>query len=654
MKSLAVVVATIATLVAACGDDHNHEHAHAKRSQPGATQPNVWPTTPLVWGDVNFIHTTDSHGWLIGHTKATYPEPNYSGDFGDFSSFVTHMKLQALERGVDLLLIDSGDLHDGTGLSDGYPSGGTDGHESNKFFFDLPYDILAIGNHELYDYNVAYDMWKNFAPKWNGKYLSSNVNITVNDSTGAAVSVPVGSRYRKFKTLFGRKVTALGVLYNFSGNSANTTVQYVANMVKESWFIDAIQEAPDFFLLVGHMPVSKDNWPTVFNAIRAVHPTTPIVIFGGHTHIRDCTQLDSRSMSLESGRYMETLGWMSMKLPKHDTNSSAPLNFTRRYLDPNRNTYKFHTGAAIFDTPVGVAITKGITALSKAFNISYVFGTAPQDYYLSRVPFPSNQSVLSLFADEVMPTALSIVNPNRSSVPFTAIANAGSQRFDLYAGEFTRNDQFVVSPFNDNFLYVTVPYSVGSQVLTHLNGGTAPGRKRLFDKTSSEEMIHRRFAQDTTFEPRGRRWLGTPDAPETEEEYARGVVDGRYNQWLKDQWEKRDDAMLARAEAIAAAVNTTLSLGYVTSDSCPGVGDDVAHTPIPYYGSPNYIGSPLPTGLAPTDLMDVVFLDFFESSVLSIVNGLQTTKNYTASDVFSYGNAQTNTVFGIFAEAKWN
>lgn len=34
-----------------------------------------------------------------------------SGDFGDFASFVSHMKLQALERGVDLLLIDSGLLY---------------------------------------------------------------------------------------------------------------------------------------------------------------------------------------------------------------------------------------------------------------------------------------------------------------------------------------------------------------------------------------------------------------------------------------------------------------------------------------------------------------------------------------------------------------
>jgi 2',3'-cyclic-nucleotide 2'-phosphodiesterase (5'-nucleotidase family) len=49
----------------------------------------------------------------------------------------------------------------------------------------------------------------------------------------------------------------------------------------------------------------------VHSAIRALHPDTPIMIFGGHTHIRDCVQYDGRTMALESGRYMETVGWMS-------------------------------------------------------------------------------------------------------------------------------------------------------------------------------------------------------------------------------------------------------------------------------------------------------------------------------------------------------
>lgn len=78
------------------------------------------------------------------------------------------MKVLAAEKGVDLLLIDSGDLHDGTGLTDGYPAGGIDAHDvstdfaaqdtrvflnadyyitiqANKFVLELPYDVMAIG-----------------------------------------------------------------------------------------------------------------------------------------------------------------------------------------------------------------------------------------------------------------------------------------------------------------------------------------------------------------------------------------------------------------------------------------------------------------------------------------------------------------------------
>jgi 2',3'-cyclic-nucleotide 2'-phosphodiesterase (5'-nucleotidase family) len=58
-----------------------------------------------------------------------------------------------------LLLVDSGDLHDGTGLTDGFPPGGVNGHEATKFYRQLPYDVMSIGNHELYKYNVAYDMY---------------------------------------------------------------------------------------------------------------------------------------------------------------------------------------------------------------------------------------------------------------------------------------------------------------------------------------------------------------------------------------------------------------------------------------------------------------------------------------------------------------
>lgn len=59
---------------------------------------------------------------------------------------------------------------------------------------------------------------------------------------------------------------------------------------------------------------------------------------------------------------------------------------------------------------------------------------------------------------------------------------------------------------------------------------------------------------------------------EEAELYARGWVGTRYNAWLEEM-----DRRALGTERRAAA-NATL--GYVTSDSCPGVGDDTMHAPL--------------------------------------------------------------------------
>ena len=73
---LAFVPVVLLRLSSACpGGDHDHGRLHGRRAFP--TGPITPPTRPLVWGDVNVIHTTDTHGWLLGHQKASAPEPNY-------------------------------------------------------------------------------------------------------------------------------------------------------------------------------------------------------------------------------------------------------------------------------------------------------------------------------------------------------------------------------------------------------------------------------------------------------------------------------------------------------------------------------------------------------------------------------------------------
>ena len=101
---------------------------------------------------------------------------------------------------------------------------------------------------------------------------------------------------------------SFGVLYDFAGNTNVTKVFKAAQLVQQSWFINAVNynQPIDLFLVIGHNPVrpgTGGTFGTIYNAIRAVHPTTPIQAFGGHSHIRDFVAYDETSTGLESGRY---------------------------------------------------------------------------------------------------------------------------------------------------------------------------------------------------------------------------------------------------------------------------------------------------------------------------------------------------------------
>lgn len=74
----------------------------------------------------------------------------------------------------------AGDLHDGIGLSD---ATSPNGNISNAVFENIGYDLLTIGNHELYLTNIAYETFIQFSKHYGEKYMTSNVQI-LNNVTG--------------------------------------------------------------------------------------------------------------------------------------------------------------------------------------------------------------------------------------------------------------------------------------------------------------------------------------------------------------------------------------------------------------------------------------------------------------------------------------
>ncbi|OZJ06887.1 hypothetical protein BZG36_00238 [Bifiguratus adelaidae] len=536
-----------------------------KRQQPGVPTTPTLDLRPLHWGDVNFIHTTDTHGWLEGHLK----EENYNADLGDFYSFVVNMKKLSSHYKKDLFVVDTGDTHDVN--------------------------------------NITKDIYNNFAPKWHGRYLTSNVYIK--DATSNK-TVPIGEKYTYFEGHFGTKVLAFGFLYDFTGNGNLSVVTKVESEVNQTWFKDALhQHQPDIIAVIGHVPIRQAEFAVVYKAIRIVYPYMPIAFLGGHSHIRDFKVFDNWAGGIESGRYLETIGWFSIDGVKSNAhrhvkqdwkthNPPANLTFSRRYLDTNRETYIFHSelkDAKHFDSQKGVDLTKTITEERKLLNTSFVYGCAPHDYYLNRVPATNDYSIYSLITNEILPKV--VVNASRPN-PATVIINSGSQRFDLFKGPFTVDDTYIVSPFTDHFKYVTAPFSSASKVLAQLNNG----------KYNKRDVI-----------PTG------------------AVL---------------PNEITFRNFAFHNITNATLTPGYTTTGDLGTDGDDTKHSSIPYVNQPEYVASALPTNATADTPIDVVYLDYFESSVISVlqsIDGKNYTGGYYRSDLMT-----TNTMYPPFAEKYWS
>ena len=68
---------------------------------------------PIQWKAVNLLHLTDVHSFIAGNRHE-----GIDSDYGDLLSFIGHMHDLADERGVDLFVVNTGDIVDGTGMSD--------------------------------------------------------------------------------------------------------------------------------------------------------------------------------------------------------------------------------------------------------------------------------------------------------------------------------------------------------------------------------------------------------------------------------------------------------------------------------------------------------------------------------------------------------
>ena len=529
-------------------------------------------------------------------------------------------------------------------------------------FENVDYDLLTIGNHELYVTEIAYETFNQFSKVYDDKYLTSNVQIK-NPTTGAWEYI--GHQYRYFTTEQGLRIMAFGVLFDFTGNSNVSKVIKAADMVQQPWFSQAVNftKPIDLFMVIGHNPVrttvSSSTFGTVVGAIRKLRPDVPIQGFGGHTHIRDFVVYDNKATGLEAGRYCETLGWLSMSGIKSSTckapnkpkgvpnptrkaiavpsNSTATatasagipksttpsdLVYARRYLDWNRLTFAYHAEGSqqyvAFDTDKGKSVTTEITADRAKLNLTSLYGCAPETYCQYCKPFLADGNIFQLLQKAL---ATVVVNETRKETPRLIIINTGSVRFDLAKGPFTYDDSFIVSPFDDAFQFIPdVPYEQASKVLGILNAGAFQKRHLSTEDFHFSPVLADR---DTCLDPPLLHHM--------------------------DGMKKRSNAGIVRRQ------NTAPSPGYTTTDDFGTDGDDTVHTKIPNYSQPNDLqaNASFPTDGTTPKTVDVVFLDFIASYIINALNSVGA--NYTTKDVSYYLPKEftTNSYLPAYAKIAW-
>ncbi|CEP65036.1 Smn1p LALA0_S18e00276g [Lachancea lanzarotensis] len=536
-------------------------------------------TRELQLGELNFLHTTDTHGWLGSHLN----QANYDADWGNFVSFVSNFRHNKIGPSRDLILIDTGDKHDGNGLSD---ATAVNGEVSTKIFNEQDYDLLTLGNHELYtEENTVLEYFSTaISDKFKDAYVSSNVEFVMENGH----LVPFGSKYRYFKTK-NRKLRILAFSFMFDFQRANSRAKVTSAIVslQQKWFKKVVSQYPeseiDVIVIFGHMPITDpDNHEInqVHSVFRTHYPNSIIQYFGGHSHVRDFAIFDKYSTGLQSGRFAETLGFLSID----DVKTSSP-KFDRRYIDFNKAQFSHHSGSSL-QTEKGAKLSQKIDHLRKELKLNDVVGYVPSTFYMYSKPIDSKHNIYNLLTSKVLPT-LKSDKTDESKSRFTII-NTGSIRYDLYEGNFTKDTEYIVSPFPNDWNFVEVPFSLAELVAAYLNDGPV-----LLTSMRPPEVRKRKHLPRT--------------------------CPFRYDPALRK--------------------------GYTTSDDDGCNGDDVIHNTELVFEVPNVVQSVELKNTNADDKVHLVFYSFIQRDILRALNHLsgkeQTSKKYTDADCCNYGGPST-------------
>ena len=215
-------------------------------------------------GRIVIMHSNDRHGYVFSR-KDDLTGKSLAG-LDVEAKIMKEIRREALDDGNPLLLVDAGDLFQGTPLVNE-----TQGKAMIDLYNDLGYDFVTFGNHE-FDY--GWEVLKQRMGESKFLWLSSTVYAPA-----------LGKKYRPYLTwnVMGTKVAFLGA------TTTTTSEKQMAKRIKGISFHRAEEILPSLcqrlkrelgvkiLILLSHMGINRDR------AFAAKHRIFDLII-GGHSH----------------------------------------------------------------------------------------------------------------------------------------------------------------------------------------------------------------------------------------------------------------------------------------------------------------------------------------------------------------------------------
>jgi len=339
----------------------------------------------------------------------------------------------------DFLMFDTGDLIEGTGISDATPMHGT---YIYPIIEGLPYTALAPGNHDLGQNPVIQYLYENFTKYWGERYVSTNVFYNGSNQTVG------GSRALKFKTPNGLRALVFGIIFDFNQAGTLARVQSIEDLVNSTFFADELKDLDDVDIVfaIGHYPPGGSEQSLIFNAIREYAPEIPLIMLAGHSHQLFFNQTDDNSYIVQSDHYFYHIGYVEFDL---DVKSKKIVRLQCDFV--NTTTAEFMRLSRVdqdsFLTHRAKQLRQTMAKEYDSLNLGIQFGCSPATYDTD-IDWSLSNSLFYQFLNKGIPDVLFT---SEVDVEHITIVNTGFLRSDMYQGPVIEDDLLSIIPFEDQW-----------------------------------------------------------------------------------------------------------------------------------------------------------------------------------------------------------